>query len=124
MCYDVLKYILQNEFMMLLSTTRTDPDTWSCVVRPRKHVRTPVCYLHEPKLRRFRPPVSRKLSSRFIRNLFILCSTYTPPAIPNLKEIALVVREIFFLKSHLIFFVFFFFFSFALKQKYFQIASR
>ena len=98
------------------------PDTRSCVVRPRKHARTPVCYLREPKLRRFQPPVSRKLSSRFLRNLHILCSTYTPPSIPNLKEIALAVREIFALKSRLIFFVFFFFF--AQNSKQFKVAQK
>ena len=57
---------------------------------------------------RFQPPVSRKLSRRFLRNLYILCSTYTPPSIPNLKEIAPAVREIFVLENRLIFFVFFF----------------
>ena len=88
----------------------------------KRNARTHVCYLHEPKFCRFKPSVSQKLSRRFLRNLYILCPTYTPPLIPNLKEIASVVREIFVLKNRPIFFVFFFFFFFfAPKLKSFKV---
>ena len=61
---------------------------------------------------------------RFLRNLYILCSTYTPPYIPNLKEIAPAVREIFVLKSRLIFFVFFFFLLLRTKLKLISIRAK
>ena len=95
----------------------TNPDTRSCVVRPRKDARTQVCYLREPELRRFQPPVSSKLPRRFLRNLFSYCSTYTRPSIPNLRKMAPAVREIFVLKSRLIFFVFIYLFIFLLRTK-------
>ena len=38
---------------------------------------THVCYLREPKTRRFLPFVVQKLLSRFLPNLYILCPTYT-----------------------------------------------
>ena len=84
-------------------------------VHPRKNLWNTMCCLHELKLCRFQPLVSQKLSSWFPPNLYITCSTYTPPLIPNVKEIALSVCEIFTLKNNLIFFLLIFFCS--LHQK-------
>ena len=64
--------------------------------RPRKQKKTcstQVCYLLVPQSCQIQPSVSPKLLSRYLRNLYIFCLTYTPLHISNLKEIASAVLE-------------------------------
>ena len=79
--------------------------------RPRKPFGIQVCYLREPLTQRFQPLISLQPLGQFLSNLRILCPPYTQAYIPNLKEISIVVRKIYFPENCPIFFTFFFFFT-------------
>ena len=115
-----LKYCLSEIYSL---NVRSAPKLRHTVVFqwPRKQKKTQgtqVCYLLVPQSCQIQPFVSPKLLYRFLPNLHIFFLTYTQLHISKLKEIPLVVLEIFVPENCPIFFTFFFFFFFSFTQNY------